>query len=202
MSDTEGEYMAIKRKRRRRMKKFLRPLPRRANIHRYPILKYFAATARKRDYLWSWHPRHIVRAIYLGWIIALIPIYGFQMVVAFIASLYFRANCLIAMALQWITNPFTIGPILVGQYLLGDYVFTHFFGVTPIDNSFVGIFRTSDFYAALDALKEFMSADKVFHIASATLFGGFLIAMTGAVLTHILYRLLESRNRRLEARYK
>lgn len=202
MSDTEGEYMDIKRRRRRRMKKFLRPLPRRANIHRYPILKYFAKTARRRDYLWSWHPGNVVRAIYLGWIIALIPIYGFQMAVAFIASLYFRANCLIAMALQWITNPFTIGPILVGQYLLGDYVFTHFFGVGAIDNGFVDVFRSGDFYEALDALKEFMGPDKILHIAAATLFGGFLIAVVGAVLTHILYRLLESRNRRLEAKYK
>ena len=41
------------RQRRRRIRRWLKPLPRRASIHRYPILNRFADFARRRPYLWS-----------------------------------------------------------------------------------------------------------------------------------------------------
>ncbi|HCR37111.1 MAG TPA: hypothetical protein DIU37_03070, partial [Opitutae bacterium] len=43
----------------RRVKKLLRPLPRRANIHRYPFIKWFANAAHKRPYLWSFRTKEV-----------------------------------------------------------------------------------------------------------------------------------------------
>ena len=53
-------------KRIRRLKKWMRPLPRRSNIHRYPVLKWFSKFAYDRSYLWSFRSRTIVPALFLG----------------------------------------------------------------------------------------------------------------------------------------
>ena len=58
------------RQRRRRIRSWLKPLPRRASIHRYPILNRFADFARRRPYLWSFKDAPVVRAIYLGSLLA------------------------------------------------------------------------------------------------------------------------------------
>ena len=65
----ESRYRRI-----RLVKKLMRPMPRKSNLHRYPILKYFAATARKRSYLWEFRRRNVVAALWIGWLVALVPI--------------------------------------------------------------------------------------------------------------------------------
>ena len=105
--ETEAQKQARYR-RIRYLKRILRPMPRRYNLHKYPILKWFAASARKRDYLWSLRDSNMIRAIYIGWFIAFIPVYGLQMILAFVFCFLLKANCLVAMALQWITNPLTM----------------------------------------------------------------------------------------------
>jgi len=70
-------------KRIRRLKKWMRPLPRRSNIHKYPILKWFSETAYKRSYLWSFRGKNIIPALFWGVWIAMLPIVGLQMLVIF-----------------------------------------------------------------------------------------------------------------------
>ncbi|WP_297800231.1 DUF2062 domain-containing protein [Arenimonas sp. GDDSR-1] len=108
------------RQRRRRIRTWLKPLPRRATIHRYPILKRFAAFARRRPYLWSFKDAPVVRAIYLGSLLAYLPTYGAQIVIAFIAAWFGRANLTLMIGLQMITNPLTAGPIYLAAYGLGS----------------------------------------------------------------------------------
>src|SRR3546814_6139453 len=36
----------------------LRPLPRRANVSRYPVIKWFAGLARRLPFLWSFRAQH------------------------------------------------------------------------------------------------------------------------------------------------
>ena len=108
------------RQRRRRIRTWLKPLPRRATIHRYPILKRFAAFARRRPYLWSFKDAPVVRAIYLGSLLAYLPTYGAQIVIAFIAAWFGRANLTLMIGLQMITNPLTVGPIYLAAYGLGS----------------------------------------------------------------------------------
>ncbi len=106
-------------KRIRRLKKFLRPLPRRSNVHRYPVLKWFADTAYKKSFLWSFKGTAIQSALFWGVWISMLPIVGVQMIVVFFVSLIVRANLPLIVALQWISNPLTMGPIYFADYKIG-----------------------------------------------------------------------------------
>lgn len=88
----------------RRAKQFLRPLPRKATIHRWPVLKWFANTARKRPYLWSFRVREVSIALYFGFVISFLPLPGIQFLIAFAAAWTLRANLPIIMGAQLITN--------------------------------------------------------------------------------------------------
>lgn len=95
-------------KRVRWVKKILRHLPRRASVQNYPILKHFSAVVKKRSYLWSFRVEDVVPAFYVGWIITLMPIPSvFQIFVALLAAMFCRANVVILVGLQLLSNPFT-----------------------------------------------------------------------------------------------
>lgn len=121
--EREKRFSAI-----RRTKKILRYLPRRATLHRYPFIKYFASLARERPFLWSFHSGPLRRAFYVGSMISFSPLMGIQTPIAFCAALLFRCNLTVTVALQFITNPVTAGPIYYTAYKLGDWV-THFLGL-------------------------------------------------------------------------
>jgi uncharacterized protein (DUF2062 family) len=112
----------IRRERRRRFKRFLRPLPRRANIHRYPILKVFTRHVRKRPYLWSFRQEKVSVACYAGSILAMLPLYGFQIPLALLAAVAFRANLPVIVAIQFITNPVTMAPLYLTTHKIGNWL--------------------------------------------------------------------------------
>ncbi len=119
MVHLEKELFKVKSRRIRRVKKWLRPLPRRATIHRYPVLKYFAETARRRAYIWSFRTENAIPAIYVGCVLTLMPIYGIQLPLALVFALVLRANLPILAGLQVVTNPFTALPIYFSLYQVG-----------------------------------------------------------------------------------
>lgn len=96
-----------------------RRLPHRANVDRYPVVRWFAGAARRRPYLWSFQAGEVRRAIYVGTVIAFLPVYGLQILLAFWAAVLLRANLPITCALQFLTNPVTAGPIYLLAYRLG-----------------------------------------------------------------------------------
>lgn len=100
----------------------LRPLPRRATLHRYPIIKWFAKEARARPYLWSFRLRTMTPTIYVGSVLALLPIYGFQIVLGFAAALLIRGNLPGMIGLQMITNPLTVVAIYPTTYVVGTFL--------------------------------------------------------------------------------
>lgn len=108
--------------RRRRLRKLLRPLPRRANVRRYPVIKWFAEHAKRRPYLWSFKRAHVIPALYFGAVLALLPLYGLQAGLAFAAALLVRGNLTVMVGLQFITNPLTIGPIYYFTYRVGMWL--------------------------------------------------------------------------------
>lgn len=110
----------------RRLKRILRPLPRRATIHRYPVLKWFAATARKRADLWSFRKEYVVPAIYVGSILALLPPPTPQMPLTFLLALIIRCNLMVGAALTFITNPLTIAPLYYADYKIGGFILNTF----------------------------------------------------------------------------
>jgi uncharacterized protein (DUF2062 family) len=60
-------------------------------------------------------------AVFIGLFCAFLPIPG-QMLVGALACVVLRANLPIAIALIWISNPFTIGPIFYATYSLGAWL--------------------------------------------------------------------------------
>jgi uncharacterized protein (DUF2062 family) len=105
-------------------KQLLRFVPRRAAMHRYPLVGRFAAAARKRAFLWSFKPQHLRPAFYAGSILSLMPVMGVQLPLAFVLALLLRANFMILGGLQFITNPVTAAPIYYATYELGHTIIT------------------------------------------------------------------------------
>lgn len=106
----------------RRLKQFLRYMPRRAVFHKYPLIGRFADAARKRAYLWSFKTTHLRPSFYAGSILSLLPVMGVQLPLAFLLCLLLRGNFMVMGGLQFITNPFTAAPIYYATHQLGKTV--------------------------------------------------------------------------------
>lgn len=103
-------------------KKVLRYVPRRTAFHRYPIVGRFAEVARKRAYLWSFKAKHLRPAFYSGSILAVMPVMGVQLPLAFVLAILLRANFMILGGLQFITTIVTAPPIYYATHQLGAQV--------------------------------------------------------------------------------
>jgi len=121
MTSEEQNLRKFKHRRIRRVKFWLRPLPRRATLHRYPVLKWFKHSARARSYLWSFRKQEVVPALYIGCILAMMPVYGIQIPLALALALVFRVNLMVMVAVQFITNPFTAAPLYYATYCAGNF---------------------------------------------------------------------------------
>lgn len=128
--ELEEQHRVVRRARLARFRKWLRYLPRRSNVGRYPIIRNFAEAARKRPYLWSFRMIEVRRAIYLGVLISFLPVYGLHTLVAFGAALVFRANLGVALGVQIITNPLTAAPLYYLAYRAGVWILGFFISGT------------------------------------------------------------------------
>ena len=162
--------------RRRRLKRVLRVLPRRANVGRYPVIRRFAEVARSRPYLWSFKREHIWPALYVGSVLAFMPTYGLQVFIALLAAMVVRANLTVMVALQMITNPLTLAPL---------YLMTHAVGQWLIE-------RTG--YGDVDA--------GVASSVNALVLGGIVVGVAIAMLLDIAWRVLAWEARRFTQRYR
>lgn len=135
-SSADAENRKHRYSRIRRAKQILRPLPRRATLHRYPIIKLFAKAARQRPSLWSFKQAHISPALYIGCILAFMPAYGIQIPIAMLAAWVLRANLLVTVGLQFITNPFTVLLVYWFTFTVGQTLIEHW-GLTG-ENNFLG----------------------------------------------------------------
>lgn len=122
MSDPHHHEHAAKTYRRlwrRRLRRVLKPLPRRSNLSRYPVLRHIKHWFAPFPFLWSYRQSETLRAVYLGSIITFLPIMGGQIFVGAVLALLFRANLTIMTALQFVSNPLT-GPFMYAlSYLVG-----------------------------------------------------------------------------------
>ncbi len=125
--DSEHDRLKMLRHARiRRVKQLLRWLPRRTNIQRYPVLKWFSERARKHPFLWSFKVANTTPAFYAGSIIAFLPLYGIQLGLAFFAAVFFRANLPILCGLQLLSNPLSVPIIYPLNFFVGKRAI-HFF---------------------------------------------------------------------------
>jgi uncharacterized protein (DUF2062 family) len=80
-------------------------------LNKYNIpIEYFSASRKM-----------ISRGVFLGIFIAFIPM-PMQMLAVVLLTPFFRFNVPIAIAMCWITNPFTMPPIYYIEYLTGSYI--------------------------------------------------------------------------------
>ena len=71
--------------------------------------------------LWHLHRRSVGGAFFIGLFCAFMPV-PFQMLLAALLAIFARCNLPIAVALVWITNPLTIGPMFFFAYKLGAWL--------------------------------------------------------------------------------
>jgi len=71
--------------------------------------------------LWNWNRKSISKAFAVGLFSAFLPV-PFQMILAASLAVVFSANILLSIAIVWITNPITMGPIFYFNYKLGAIV--------------------------------------------------------------------------------
>lgn len=112
--------------RKARVKRILRRMPRRTNMHRYPVLKWFGSLTRKRPEIWSFRVKRVVPALYAGFIIALMPLYGVQLPLSVLIAWVIRANLPVLFSLQLISNPLTILPVYFSCFQVGRIVLNLF----------------------------------------------------------------------------
>lgn len=155
------------------MRSLLKPLPRRANLGRYPVLRWFKDMAARAPFLWSLRPPQVVRAIYLGSLVSFMPLVGLQVLIVFVSALLLRANLTIAVALQFITNPLTMAPIYYGTWRVG-----------------MGIIEATGIGDAGSAMVTRVNA---------LVIGGALAGLACAVLLHGVYVVLRWESRRFKA---
>lgn len=120
--ELEEKHRAVRRSRQARFRKWLRYLPRRSNLGKYPVIRNFAEAAKKRPYLWAFRMPEVRRAIYLSTVIALLPLYLLQTVIAFAAAVYFRANLGVTLGIQLAINPLTATPLYYLAYRVGVWM--------------------------------------------------------------------------------
>jgi len=135
--------------------------------------------------LWHINRRSISGAMFVGMICALIPLPG-QMLFAALFSIWLRVNLPLAIALTWLTNPFTLVPILYIGYWLG----AHLYGVPMLE-----IGQIKDAFVAMSHHLFNMSSvpptQGVFSL-TALLLGllaeALILATLGTVLVRMLWR--------------
>jgi uncharacterized protein (DUF2062 family) len=67
-------------------------------------------------------PHRVARGIAIGVFVAMLPVFGIQMAIAFGLAAWARGNRILAMAVTWLSNPFT-SPILFWlSWLLGHWI--------------------------------------------------------------------------------
>ncbi|MBC2600372.1 DUF2062 domain-containing protein [Puniceicoccus vermicola] len=203
MTKEEDQLREKRFSRIRRVKKLLRPLPRRANIHRYPVLNWFAGTARKKDFLWSFRRNAVVPAFYVGWVLTLLPLYGLQLVLAFLLALGFRANLMIMIALQMVSNPITVLPLWYLNYQVGNFFLNLIFGESPIRFG-VLISEASDqnfsFRQTLDFIIErtresgsSVVSELLGRLVGGTFLGGLILGLLAGFISCCIYRIVLNR---------
>ena len=189
MTAEESEFHETKWRRIRRVKRWLRPLPRRTNIHRYPILKWFAEAARKRIYIWSFRVESAVPAIYSGSILTLLPIYGIQVPTAFVLALLLRANLPILVGLQIVSNPLTALPLWWADYQIGRVVLGVIgFEVSPINREELRVMLDNFIHG--DWGNKFENLSTVFSVTSL---GAIVMGTFFGLIGSIVYRIVASR---------
>ncbi len=95
-------------------------LPTRDDIVTNRYLKVFGEHLHDHN-LWHFHRRGVARATGIGLFCAFLPM-PFEMVVAAIGAIIWRANMPISVAWVWVSNPLTWVPLYAPPYIFGAWL--------------------------------------------------------------------------------
>lgn len=167
-----------------RVKKILRVLPRRSNVHRYPGLKWFARAARERLYLWSFRVNRVVPALYAGCILGLQPLYGVQIPLSVLVAFWLRANLPVLVGLQFLSNPFTVVPLYYAVYQIGK-ASLNLIGIETPALTLQGMRTFLDIFVSGQLL---LNLGYLLTIWSVTALGGLIFGSFLATMASIFYK--------------
>ncbi|MCE3004070.1 MAG: DUF2062 domain-containing protein [Xanthomonadaceae bacterium] len=173
-----------------RVRRLLRPLPRRATLRRWPILGRFADAAKARSWLWSFKVAHVAPALYIGAVCGLLPMPG-QVPLGFVLALLLRANLPVVVALCFASNPLTMVPLFTACYVTGHWILDL---LVPGEKAF----RLSEGLAAM-AQGEFGGA---WDILAATFLGAVVVGLAAGAVLHGLWLLGAWEARIFKARFQ
>lgn len=102
---------------------FRRYLPRKSELHEQHSLRLALGDLLHDPNIWHLNRRSVSGGFAVGLFVAWVPL-PIQMISAAALAILFRVNLPLSVALVWITNPVTMGPMFwfawrVGAYLLG-----------------------------------------------------------------------------------
>ncbi|MDR2807371.1 MAG: DUF2062 domain-containing protein [Puniceicoccales bacterium] len=181
--EAEARYRRIKL-----VKRLLKYVPRRSNLHRYPILKYFANTARQRAYLWSFRVTEAVPALYAGWILTLVPVMSIQIAVACILAFLFRANVMILVALQFVSTPFTVPFLWYIAYKVGAFF------VSKLGTEEVQVIKQSYEQVGFEKMSDFFThGEQCIRWFFTTTLGGIILGMIMGHISAMIYKYFADR---------
>lgn len=95
-----------------------RHIPSRQQLEQSRLLKPFAPMLEKSPDYWFFNQSSVSKGCGVAALGCFMPI-PFQMIIAILLSLPLRANLIIAIALLWVNNPFTMVPIYWFCYVVG-----------------------------------------------------------------------------------
>lgn len=145
-------------------------MPGHAEIHANRYIKPFARILQD-PHIFHLTRRSAAGGIAAGVFIAFLPIPG-HMLLATIVAFWLRVNLPLALALVWITNPLTIGPVLYLEYRFGAWLLDRPF--QPVD------FEMTLAWFSSTALE----------IWPSLLTGGLLFSLISGVAAYIIFWLL------------
>jgi uncharacterized protein (DUF2062 family) len=176
--------------RKRRMRRLLKLLPRRAAMARSRLPRWLRSALHKSWFLWSFKRGPVLRAVYFGSVLALLPLMGIQLFLSALLCLGVRANFPITAALQFITNPFTMVPVYGLTYLVG-YTLMNVLSSNPepyVPGAALAMIAAGEFSGTGD-------------IVLALLVGGVVVGLAVALLIDFGWRLVAWEARIFKARF-
>ena len=104
-------------------KQFFRKwLPSAEKVTRLKLMKVFGQRTLKNPLLWYINRHSIAKAVLIGTFWGMLPL-PFHSVFIILSILLFEANLPIALCMAWLTNPFTLVPILYIGFWFGSKIY-------------------------------------------------------------------------------
>lgn len=150
-----------------------RYLPDPHEVSEHPALRPVGKWLKNPE-IWHMHRRSIAGATFIGLFCGFLPI-PFQMLIAALLAIVARCNLPLSVALVWISNPLTIGPMFYFTYRLGAWLLNMDVAVNSIELSFSWLFDNLD--------------DIGYPLLFGSLLCGWVAGVTGFVLVRVSWRL-------------